>query len=449
MKLQSLNLRRVIASSATLAIVLGAAAGLLAPANASSTGCDSASCTADFAYSGATESFTVPSGVTALTVAVSGASGGALSFYPLPGGRGATVSGVLPVTPGQQLTVLVGEAGVGNGGATFGGGGATASNAFFGSGGGGSFVFDAAGLPLMAAGGGGGASNLVQPPAGTSAGAGATSTGGSGAGGGYDGESQATGGSQTAAGVRGSNQFAAGTDGSGPATAAAPGQGGSGGSAFNGNYTGGGGGGGYFGGGGGAYAQSGAGGSGYADPSVTSLSSTDGANAGNGAVSLSWALQAATVALSQTPSAGSAAGDSVILSAAISGPSGTPTGTVEFQSNGSTIAGCSAQPVTSGTATCTTTTLAVGTDTLLALYSGDTVYAAGNSVPTTYPVAYPPLSVTTTSLLSGQVNAAYSVVLHGTGGLAPYSWDLASGALPTGLTLSSDRHDQRHSYGRR
>jgi N,N-dimethylformamidase beta subunit-like protein/F5/8 type C domain-containing protein/putative Ig domain-containing protein len=52
-------------------------------------------------------------------------------------------------------------------------------------------------------------------------------------------------------------------------------------------------------------------------------------------------------------------------------------------------------------------------------------------------VTPPPLSITTTTLPSGTVGAAYNSSLAATGGTPPYSWSLASGALPPGLTLSS------------
>ncbi len=50
-----------------------------------------------------------------------------------------------------------------------------------------------------------------------------------------------------------------------------------------------------------------------------------------------------------------------------------------------------------------------------------------------------PLSITTTSLLSGTPGVAYSQTLVATGGTTPYSWSLApgSGSLPPGLSLSS------------
>ena len=48
-----------------------------------------------------------------------------------------------------------------------------------------------------------------------------------------------------------------------------------------------------------------------------------------------------------------------------------------------------------------------------------------------------PLSVTTTSLASGQTSTAYSATLSATGGVAPYSWTVKSGTLPAGLSLST------------
>jgi Putative Ig domain/Subtilase family len=47
------------------------------------------------------------------------------------------------------------------------------------------------------------------------------------------------------------------------------------------------------------------------------------------------------------------------------------------------------------------------------------------------------LSITTTSLPSGQVDSAYSATLAATGGVAPYTWTVTGGALPAGLTLST------------
>jgi hypothetical protein len=47
------------------------------------------------------------------------------------------------------------------------------------------------------------------------------------------------------------------------------------------------------------------------------------------------------------------------------------------------------------------------------------------------------LAISTTGLPAGVVGQAYSAQLNATGGATPYSWSVASGALPAGLTLSS------------
>jgi len=48
-----------------------------------------------------------------------------------------------------------------------------------------------------------------------------------------------------------------------------------------------------------------------------------------------------------------------------------------------------------------------------------------------------PLAVTTTSLPAATGGQPYSASLAATGGISPYSWSVASGALPPGLTLNS------------
>ena len=58
------------------------------------------------------------------------------------------------------------------------------------------------------------------------------------------------------------------------------------------------------------------------------------------------------------------------------------------------------------------------------------------SLTVNYTVAQP-LSITTSSLPPGGVGTAYSTTLAATGGSGSYSWSIASGGLPAGLTLSS------------
>jgi hypothetical protein len=48
-----------------------------------------------------------------------------------------------------------------------------------------------------------------------------------------------------------------------------------------------------------------------------------------------------------------------------------------------------------------------------------------------------PLSISTSSLPTGEVGASYSGALTAAGGTAPYHWALASGTLPAGLTLAA------------
>src|ERR1019366_7271863 len=86
-----------------------------------------------------------------------------------------------------------------------------------------------------------------------------------------------------------------------------------------------------------------------------------------------------TTVVTSTPNP-SEEGQLVTLTATV-GPSGppTPTGTVSFTSNGVAISGCTAVPLTSQLmAVCTTSTLAVGTDAIVATYSGDANYSGSS-----------------------------------------------------------------------
>ena len=234
--------------------------------------------TLNYSYTGATVLFTIPAGVTSINVSLSGAGGGSASLGGTStGGSGGLVEGVLPVTPGQQLYVMVGQGGSTGGAATFGGGGAMGG--FSGaSGGGRSAILNAAqSADLVTAGGGGGSGNYGG---GRNGGAGGGSTGGSG----------------TTVGSAG---------GGGGATGSAGGGGGGGGN-FAGSdgtqYTGGtgqggGGGGGYYGGGGGAaytnfqYYAGGGGGSAYTSGLTTVTTNTAGGGAGatsNGSVTITY-----------------------------------------------------------------------------------------------------------------------------------------------------------------
>ena len=105
-----------------------------------------------FSYTGSLQNFTVPAGITSVTINAKGAQGGAGGTAVLgSAGLGANMTGTFTVTPGQILTVLVGQQGGGSSGTAGAGGG------------GGSFVTDNSNTPMIIAGGGGGRHGTLNP----------------------------------------------------------------------------------------------------------------------------------------------------------------------------------------------------------------------------------------------------------------------------------------------
>ena len=252
-------------------------------------------------YTGAMQSFTVPAGVTSITIQALGAQGGG------NGGLGAKMTGTFTVTPGQVLQVLVG--GLGGDGGSYGSGG-----------GGGTFVVAPGNVLLIAAGGGGGTGHNNNG-VGAAYSIGTTATSGN-AGGDTNGGAGGVSGNGGALGncvSCGSNGNAGGgggflTNGAGLAPAYGGlsflnggsggilngGFGGGGGSTNNSIYDcgvggmGGGGGGGYSGGGGGGGNCNMPGGGGGSFNSGTSQVNASGFNSGNGQVTLTYAGVATT-----------------------------------------------------------------------------------------------------------------------------------------------------------
>ncbi len=159
-----------------LALLVIGLAGLGLPSGAWAAGCpspavlsqDGTTCTATFT---GPQTYTVPAGVTSLSIAVDGGAGGFDANADVDGtvpGMGGEETGSLPVKPDQTLSLVVGGQG-GTGGdpvggvptglGGLGGGGNGSPNTGAGGGGGGSFVFDSTGTLLLAAGGGGGSGN--------------------------------------------------------------------------------------------------------------------------------------------------------------------------------------------------------------------------------------------------------------------------------------------------
>ncbi|MDB5225606.1 MAG: hypothetical protein JWL87_558 [Candidatus Adlerbacteria bacterium] len=119
-----------------------------------------------FSYTGGDQTYTVPAGVTSVLVKAWGAGGGTgCNGGEGPGGRGGYTSGTLAVSPGQVLTVIVGQAGTKNGPRTYGGGGHGQYPDFptYGSGGGRSAIRNAGGTELLTAGGGAGGTGSLCP----------------------------------------------------------------------------------------------------------------------------------------------------------------------------------------------------------------------------------------------------------------------------------------------
>ena len=232
-----------------------------------------------FTYTGATQTFSVPTGITAITAYVWGAGGGGAAVggwaTAHSGGGGGAAVGTINVSGITSLAMVVGQGGEGqdNQDATtirmsFGGGGGndyTGDNKYSGGGGGLSGVFNGSythGTSLLIAGGGGGGGNRSQGTGNSVGGAGGGSTG-------QDGNSQ----NGTGQRGRGGTQSAGGAGGDQNTNSQADG------AALQGGYNpssqyGGGGGGGYYGGGAGAYYGSqgvmggGGGGSGYFHPTL-------------------------------------------------------------------------------------------------------------------------------------------------------------------------------------
>jgi Glycine rich protein len=231
---------------------------------------------------GSAQTFTVPSGVTSITIDAFGAQGGGPAGGG-GGGNGGEARATFSVIPGALLTVIAaGQGGDGPltpdatpGAGGFGGGGSGGANYdgnFPGGGGGGaSSVSD--GMRVLVIGGGGGANSVygIDYVAGGSGGGLSGTSGGRGAAPG----TQSSGGT----GVVGGGNGSAGQGGVGSTSGSCASE-----------ISGGGGGGGFYGGAGGAQCDGGGGGSGFIDPAATSQNFNTGANSGRGKVVITYTV---------------------------------------------------------------------------------------------------------------------------------------------------------------
>lgn len=274
--------------------------------------------TQTFAFTGSLTTFTVPNlCVNTVTIDARGAGGGSVSTSCNGfGGLGARIQGVVTVTPGQVLTILVGGVGVSNG-----------SDA---GGGGGSFVATGT-VPLVVAGGGGGASNNIGQCGSNLNGVNAsiTTTGTANASGAILGGVNGNGGGASGgSGGGGGGFFSNGANGAGNANGGGKSflNGGAGGTGLNANHGGFGGGGcgwhtGGNGGGGGGYSGGGTqgsspysgGGGGGSFNAGSSQTNTAGFQSGNGLVLISYQL--GTPITASSTALGLCSGNSATISA--------------------------------------------------------------------------------------------------------------------------------------
>ena len=99
----------VAAAASAMLLVAGTLTPLLESAEASTT------VTTTYSYTGSTQTFTVPDGVSTLSVTLLGGQGGLgggdSQGSPIPGGYQGLVTGTVDVTPGQVVTIAVGGGG--------------------------------------------------------------------------------------------------------------------------------------------------------------------------------------------------------------------------------------------------------------------------------------------------------------------------------------------------
>ena len=485
-----LRLRRpagLIACALGAGALAGASWLAAAPASAAEQGpsCVADQCAVTFT-TGVGQSFTVPAGVSSLSVRLYGGMGGTNYNEDVTGGDGAEVTATLsPVTAGQVLGVDVGGAGAGGVGVVDAAGGVNGGgSSHYGGGGGGATDVTSAGTPLLVAGGGGGAganaigsgcSGLPVSPtagaggnAGNPGGTGGDATDGTlvlgGGGGGQPGTSTSAGAGGSAGQPAGSSPCGVGTfDGTG----GAGGQGSTGGSGTDVTLAGGGGGG-YTGGGSGAsgatetgftsagdlvnlYGAPGGGGGGSSytgGAGVSDAAASDTGNSGqldngrNGQAVLSYTDPVATGAPAYTVLAGQSlavpAGTGLLSSAAgTSAPAGDAL-TASGPADGTTAAGGTVSVAADGSFSYTPPAGFTGSDSFsytVTDASGD--YAAGTA---TISVQLVPQTITfsTTAPQDATYGGSYTPSATATSGLpVSFSVDASSSAGACSLDPSS------------
>lgn len=369
--------------------------------------------TANFNYTGAAQTWTVPSCANTITVTVEGGQGGGGT-----GGLGATVTATVAVTPGQVLQINVGGQGLAAGIGWNGGGTGWAGNASSFGGGGASDIRVtpyAVGNRLIVAAGGGGDGGGT-PTIGTG-GAGGCNTGVTGTGSPYQ-TIGGDGGTQAAGGAGGPPWSGGGQWGINGALA----QGGDGGFDPTFGASGGGGGGGYYGGGGGGSdgccsgANGGAGGGGGSSFVPAGGTCTQGNNTGNGQITITYVAGGLSTVSSTNPLCSGGTG-----SASVTMVGGTSPFTYLWSPSGGNSS--AATGLSAGNYTITVTDASGCTST--------------NTVTITIPAALTVSVVSTTTVVCGANNGSATVSGSGGTGAITYVWNTTPPqAGPTANNLS-------------
>jgi len=435
-----------------------------------------------FAFNDTGQTFTVPAGVTQIELSASGGAGGLGGLHGADesarGGYGASIGLIAPVQPGDELLVETGGRGVDGSSGSGGAGGEASGDGQFGGGGGNINVS----TDGAAGGGGGGGTEVIDQTTGTVL----LDAGGGGGGGGsgngdllVDGADGGKGGDAGSA-VNHNSQLSAETFGDGYSggvagggsggvfadTGVLSGYGGSGETPLTGAGAGGGGGGGYlgsgYGGGGSGGSAGGVGGGGgggggagasYIAPEANDLIVGNGEPT-NGAVTIYWNVPQATTTTVSLGSSTIKPGGSVTLTATVSSPSGTPSGSVAFDIDGQQVAagGLNGDNPDRVSLSYTASSLTVGPHSVTALYEGDGTFGVSTSQPVTLNVvgststsasasanpAFAEQPVTLTAIVSGQ---------SGSGPSVPGSVRFCGTAITCGtVSLNSGRKPSRATF---
>jgi Bacterial Ig-like domain (group 3) len=166
--------------------------------------------------------------------------------------------------------------------------------------------------------------------------------------------------------------------------------------------------------------------------SVVATYSGDPGSIGGASTALPYMVNKAptTTTLAASPASASVFGQPVAFTATVTGGDGG--GTVAFKDGAATLAGCAAIALSGSgpyTATCTTSTLAVGSHSIVATYSGDTSFIGSASTALPYMVNKAATTTTLTASPSGSSSFGQSLTFTATVAAAPPGAGAPSGTV--------------------